>query len=123
MRTSTTLSMLGEGNIVICGGAAKGLTFELLAEALCRRAKAVVLTGATALDIERALYECELFADSGLKIYKNSDFRGAVETARDIAACGDTVLLSPACTSFDAFKNFEQRGNVYKDIVNSFTEQ
>ncbi len=122
MRTSTTLSMLGEGNIVICGGAAKGLTFELLAEALCRRARAVVLTGATALDIERAIHECRLFADSGLKIYKNGDFRGAVETACDIAHEGDTVVLSPACTSFDAFRNFEQRGNVFKDIVNGFAE-
>lgn len=122
MRTSTTLSMLGDGNIVICGGAAKGLTFELLAEALCRRAKAVVLTGATALDIEKAIHECESFDSSTLKIYKDPVFKKAVELARDIAECGDTVVLSPACTSFDAFKNFEQRGKVYKDIVNGFTE-
>ena len=122
MRTATTLSMLRGKSIVICGGAAKGLTFELLAEALCKHAKAVVLTGATALDIEKAILDCEEFPTSELKIYKDSDFTKAALLAHDIASEGDTVVLSPACTSFDAFKNFEQRGKLFKDIVNSFAE-
>ncbi len=123
MRTSTTLSMMkNKNNVVICGGAAKGLTFELLAESLCERARAVVLTGATASDIEKTLLECSAYKASGLEIYKNPDFRSAVELARDVAKKGDTVLLSPACTSFDAFRNFEERGNIFKEIVNGFTD-
>ena len=46
--------------------------------------------------------------------------RSAVKKAKESAEKGDTVLLSPACTSFDAFKNFEERGNTFKNIVNSY---
>ena len=48
------------------------------------------------------------------------DFEGAVIRAKELAKEGDTVILSPACTSFDAFDNFEERGNFFKEIVNSF---
>ena len=50
------------------------------------------------------------------------DFADAVRTAHDLAEVGDIVLLSPACTSFDAFKNFEARGKTFKNIVNSFED-
>ena len=45
------------------------------------------------------------------------DFREAVLAASNLAEEGDTVLLSPACASFDAFKNFEDRGNTFRKIV------
>lgn len=45
------------------------------------------------------------------------DYREAMETACRRATDGDTVLLSPACTSFDAFKNFAERGEVFRQIV------
>ena len=52
------------------------------------------------------------------EILQVSDFEEAVLTASKAATAGDIVLLSPACTSFDRFKNFEERGNKFKDIVN-----
>ena len=45
------------------------------------------------------------------------EFKDAVLKARDVAENGDIVILSPACTSFDRFKNFEERGNIFKSIV------
>ena len=48
--------------------------------------------------------------------------RQAVERAKELAAPGDVVILSPASASFDRFKNFEERGKVFKDLVNALTE-
>ena len=52
-------------------------------------------------------------------VYEEPDFEGAVKKAADLAADEDCVLLSPACASFDRFKNFEERGRVFKSIVNN----
>ena len=120
-RTAAALSALAEKPIVICGGYDKNIPFEPLADALIERARAVVLTGATAQKIKDALDKIDA-EKCGLKIAFDPDFKGAVEAARDMARTGDTVLLSPACASFDAFKNFEERGNTFKNIVNSFEE-
>ena len=120
-RTAAALSALAEKPIVICGGYDKNIPFEPLADALIERAKAVVLTGSTAQKIKEALDRAEA-EKKGLKIAFDPDFKGAVEAARSMAGIGDTVLLSPACASFDAFKNFEERGNTFKNIVNSFEE-
>lgn len=116
-RTAAALSALRVKPIVICGGYDKNIPFEPLAEALTARAKAVVLTGATAPKIKASL---DKVGANDLKIVFEPDFKGAVEAAKNMAADGDTVLLSPACASFDAFKNFEERGNTFKNIVNSF---
>lgn len=119
-RTAAALSALCEKPIVICGGYDKNIPFEPLAEVLCKRAKAVVLTGATANAIRQALDRCEEVQKRALPIYFEPNFAKAVALARDVATVGDTVLLSPACASFDAFKNFEERGNTFKAIVESF---
>ena len=50
-------------------------------------------------------------------IVRCDDFEDAVKTASKLAESGDIVLLSPACTSFDKFNNFEERGNTFKDII------
>jgi UDP-N-acetylmuramoylalanine--D-glutamate ligase len=119
-RTAAALSSLEQKSIVICGGADKNLSFEPLADVLCARAKAVVLTGATAEKIRRVLITRPEVQSGALPIYRDPDFRGAVELARSIAKEGDVVLLSPACTSFDAFRNFEERGDVFCEIVRAF---
>lgn len=119
-RTDAALSALPKKPIVICGGSDKNIPFEPLAMSLCRKAKAVVITGAAGPKIKRALLDCDEFASSGLKMYEASMFFDAVQEARELATAGDIVLLSPACASFDAFKNFEERGNTFKKIVRDF---
>ncbi len=116
-RTAAALSALNEKPIIICGGSDKGVDFVPLARTLCKRAKAVVLTGACRDKI--------LSAFGGMTdkpgIYVEPDFTDAVEKAASLADNGDTVLLSPACASFDAFMNFEERGRTFKKIINSLT--
>ena len=115
-RTAAALSALTIKPIVICGGYDKQIPFEPLANALNDRAKAVVLTGATAEKIHEVLKQ----SNSQIEIYIEKDFKEAVIKAKNIAEKNDIVLLSPACASFDAFDNFMQRGNRFKEIVNDF---
>lgn len=114
-RTAVTLAAMKEKPIVICGGYNKNLSFEPLADALNAFAKAVVLTGASAEEIEEALRA----SGSRLQILKVADFENAVKQASALARSGDTVLLSPACASFDAFQNYKERGDTFRRIVQS----
>ena len=119
-RTAAALSALSPVRpIVICGGYDKQIPFAPLANTLYKHAKAVVLTGATADAILEALSSHSDADQNALPIYREPDFQGAVELAHRLAASGDTVLLSPACASFDAFCNFEERGDRFCAIVNS----
>ncbi|MBE6661789.1 MAG: UDP-N-acetylmuramoyl-L-alanine--D-glutamate ligase [Ruminococcaceae bacterium] len=113
-RTAAALSALTEKPIVLCGGYDKHIPFEPLGVALCERAKAVVLTGATAPKIADAIANTGMDAPP---VYLESDFGEAVYRCRALAASGDIVLLSPACASFDAFENFMARGKYFKKIV------
>jgi len=115
-RTAAALSALTEKPIVICGGYDKNIPFEPLAKALKEKAKAVILTGATAEKINDVI----LKEEANIKVYIEKDFEKAVVLSREIAKKDDIVLLSPACASFDAFKNFMERGNRFKKIVNDF---
>lgn len=119
-RTAAALSALKVRPIVICGGSDKGTPFEPLAEALCARAKAVILAGQSAPKIRAALMEREEVQSGSLPVTDAPDLVSAIRLARSIAHDGDTVLLSPACASFDAFRNFEERGEVFKKTVNEF---
>lgn len=121
-RTAAALSALREKPIVICGGYDKHLSYVPLAEALCRRAKAVVLTGATAGKIREALEPFPEVAGGKLPVLEAKTFTEAVLLAKNTAHPGDTVLLSPACASFDAFRNFEERGDTFRRLVENFTE-
>ncbi len=119
-RTAAALSALhGRGIVAICGGYDKKIPFEPLAEALCRSVRAVVLTGATAQRIEAAILSCPAYREGSPLILRRSDFEEAVRAAAAYAKKGDCVLLSPACASFDAFRNFSERGERFRAIVNS----
>lgn len=118
-RTAAALSALSPKKpIVICGGYDKKIAFAPLAEALCKYAKAVVLTGATAEKIADAIEAFDAIEKP--PVYREADFTRAVHLARSLANEGDTVLLSPACASFDAFQNFAERGEAFRRIVMAF---
>lgn len=119
-RTEAALKCFPEKVIAICGGYDKNIPFEPLAKTLCEHTKKVILTGATAEKIYNALTNSEFYHPGNPEIYCISDFSEAVKKAKLCAEKGDVVILSPACASFDAFKNFEARGNTFKKIVNQF---
>ncbi len=124
-RTVAALNAMAEMNaklgrrapIVLCGGQDKHIPFAPLAEGLCRLASRVVVTGEARNQITDALNACPDYRPDALPVTVISDYREAMEAACRMAKDGDTVLLSPACTSFDAFKNFEERGEVFREIV------
>ncbi len=119
-RTLAALSNFKTKPIVILGGYDKHIPFEPLAVPVCEKCKAVVLTGATGEKIGQVIRACSAYSEAPLPIYPEPVFRSAVEKAREIAQEGDIVILSPACASFDAFPNFEVRGNTFKEIVRGF---
>ncbi len=118
-RTAAALASFSEKVIAICGGKDKGVPFDPLALTLCNRAKKVVLTGATRETIKVALLNCPEYEEGSPEIIVEPDFEKAVKAAASIASEGDVVILSPGCTSFDAFPNFMARGNKFKEIVRS----
>lgn len=117
-RTSAALNSFSDKVIVICGGYDKHIPFEPLSDVLIKKAKTVVLTGATSQKIYDAIISNPDY-NGQFGIIRESDFENAVKRASKEAKEGDTVILSPACASFDSFPNFEVRGNAFKSIVNS----
>ena len=97
--------------ILIAGGEGKGQDFSPLSQALARHAKAVILIGRDAPAIRSAI---EL---SGITIRDANTLERAVESASEIAESGDIVMLSPACASFDMFKDYAHRAQVFIDAV------
>lgn len=114
-RTTAALGCFTDKVICICGGYDKHIPFAPLANALCEHAKDVVLTGATADAIAQALDECEV--ESKPIVHREGNFQKAVLLASSLATQGDIVILSPACASFDAFRNFMERGEAFRKIV------
>jgi len=124
-RTAAALTAISDRPVVlIAGGYDKDIPYEPLADAIFTSSvRAAVLTGATAEKIYDAITAHPMYEEkvqSGFTLTKNASFEGAVTDARKIANAGDTVILSPASASFDMFKNFEERGRYFKELVNSF---
>lgn len=118
-RTAAAISSFKTPIIVILGGCDKNIPFEPLADALCAHGsvKAAVLTGETMEKIESAIRGHKDFEKSNIKLICEKDFRAATIAAANAAESGDAVILTPACASFDAFENFERRGECFRDIV------
>ena len=116
-RTMAGLRSFDQQVILIAGGADKHIPYDVLGPDLVEHVKAMVLVGPTAGAIRAAAEQAPGYAPGAPAIYEQTDFRAAVEQAASLARPGDVVILSPASTSFDRFRNFAERGNVYKQIV------
>ena len=97
--------------VLIAGGDGKGQDFTPLREPVRRRARAVVLIGRDAGLMAAALDGC------GVPCINAADMDDAIGRAQALAKAGDAVLLSPACASFDMFRNYHHRGEVFADAV------
>lgn len=97
---------------LILGGSDKGYEFDSLFKSLPKNVKSIVVTGETKNKIIVAAHRCDF-----KNIYACDGFREAVESCFSRAKPGEVVLLSPACASFDCFKNYEERGNYFKRII------
>jgi UDP-N-acetylmuramoylalanine--D-glutamate ligase len=109
--TVAALSGMGRKVVVILGGDGKGQDFSPLKEAVARHARAVVLIGRDGPLIGQAI------AAADLPQLPATDLEQAVHLAAEQAQPGDAVLLSPACASFDMFRNYEHRAQVFADAV------
>jgi UDP-N-acetylmuramoylalanine--D-glutamate ligase len=105
------------GNIhLILGGQGKGQDFTPLCPAVKRACRAVYAIGEDAPLVVRALERCGASAGPGA-VHECGDLEGAVAAAARAAEPGETVLLSPACASFDQFADFEARGERFRELV------
>ncbi|ASL73895.1 UDP-N-acetylmuramoyl-L-alanine--D-glutamate ligase [Ralstonia solanacearum] len=109
--TVAALSGLSKRVVLIAGGDGKGQDFSPLAAPVAQYARAVVLIGRDAPRIRAAL------ADSGVELVEAATLEAAVQEAAARAQAGDAVLLSPACASFDMFRNYEHRAQVFHEAV------
>ena len=119
-RTVNALGAFNQKLIVLCGGADKHIPYDEIGEPLCQKAKIVITNGPTGPLVEAAVKNAPSYKEGSPALYSVKDYKEATLLARKLAKDGDVVLLSPASTSFDAFDNFMQRGNFFKDLVNSF---
>jgi len=104
-----------EGGVhAILGGSDKGESFAPLERAIAESCVACYLIGATA---DRMAEELVAVVAAGVELHRCADLEQAVRRAAAAASPGETVLLSPACASFDAFENFEARGDAFRRIA------
>lgn len=116
-RTMAGLNSFSQKLILIAGGYDKHIPYDVLGKPICEHVKILILTGATAPKIRACVEQ----TDSAEKpqICEATDLADAVLMAHDLANTGDIVMMSPASASFDCFKNFEERGNTFKTLVNA----
>jgi UDP-N-acetylmuramoylalanine--D-glutamate ligase len=116
--TLKSLEGFPDGTVhVILGGKEKGDDFGRLRPVVGRKARRVLLIGAAGPSIGRALG-----SPAGVEVVPCGTLERAVEESATAARPGEIVLLSPACASFDQFRNFEHRGDVFERLVNALPE-
>ena len=103
----------------MAGGKDKGISYDDLGPDLREHVKLMVLTGMTAGKIRTAAEQVPGWDNTNPEILDVEGFDDAIRTAAARAESGDVVILSPASTSFDRFRNFEERGLRFQAVVNS----
>jgi len=109
--TLKALDAFAGGLWVILGGKDKGSDYTVLRQPLSQKARGVMLIGAAAAKIRSQI-------EGSVPIYDSKTMDVALLDAYAAAQLGDTILLAPACASFDQFDNYEHRGRVFKNLVN-----
>lgn len=119
-RTMAGLRAFGQKIILIAGGYDKHIDYDVMGKCILDKVKTLILVGDTSEKIENAVNkELEKEKNStSIKIVKFDDLKSCVEYANSISKSGDIVAMSPASASFDMYKNFEERGNLFKELVN-----
>ena len=114
-RTKAAIENFSNPLVVIAGGYDKNIPVEILGDVFKKHVHTAILMGHTANKLEKMLIDC----DYNGTVIKVSNMESAVKAAHEAAKAGDCVILSPAASSFDLFKNFAERGNIYKNAVDA----
>jgi UDP-N-acetylmuramoylalanine--D-glutamate ligase len=114
--TAKSITSFEQPIILIAGGRGKGSDYKSLSRIVTKRVKHLVLIGEDAAKLEQDL-------TGAASISRAKDMSEAVLLSRKLAQSGEVVLLSPACASFDMFKNYEHRGEVFSDLVRGLEER
>ena len=121
-RTIAGLKSFNEDIILIAGGYDKNLDYTPIAKPILEKVKGLILIGQTAGKIFNAVKEEAEIENKKIDTYICETLEDTVKIAKKIAKKGQIVLFSPASASFDMFKNFEERGICFKNIVNNIHE-
>lgn len=108
------VSSMTAPTVLIAGGYDKGADFTDWINGFNGKVKDMILIGQTAEKIKETALKCGFD-----RIHMCNDLKEAVYKAKDLACEGDMVLLSPACASWGQFKNYEQRGDMFKELANN----
>lgn len=122
-RTIAGLQSFDTPVILIAGGYDKEVGFEEVAVEILRSVKSLHLTGATAEKIKKSVQSAPGFSASQIRIQMHNSFDDAVLSACGDGKTGDRVVLSPACASFDQFKNFVERGNRFCQLISDLESE
>jgi UDP-N-acetylmuramoylalanine--D-glutamate ligase len=114
--TLKAIDAFSGGLWIILGGKDKGSDYTVLREPLHAKARTALLIGAAAAKIESQLGDAA-------PVLRCGTLNAAIEQASRSASPGDTVLLAPACSSFDQFDSYEHRGRVFKELVNGLVKE
>ncbi len=122
-RTIAGLNAFALKNIIlIAGGYDKNLDYTVLGKPIIDNCKALILLGQTSDKIEKAVNDQLKKSKKEFPIYRCDTLKETVEKANNISIKGDIVLFSPASASFDMFKNFAERGDIFKSYVNEIVK-
>jgi UDP-N-acetylmuramoylalanine--D-glutamate ligase len=118
-RALAALRSFSQPLLLLLGGREKHLPLDELAEEACRRCRAVIFFGESGPVLEEAVQRAAArrSADDRPRLMRVTGLAEAVEAAHALAQPGDAIILSPACTSYDAYDNFEERGADFRRLI------
>ena len=122
-RTIAGLNSFNKNLILIAGGYDKHLDYTPIGEPIVDNVKILILMSQTANKIKEATINAMNKKNKKVEIYECNSLDETVQLASKLAKKDDIVLFSPASASFDLYKNFEERGNAFKEIVNKLMDK